>query len=87
MIADFAEKNEQNNLIMYLLSNGVPQPSYDFPESLKSKAVYFVKKSKTALAKDGYRNQIIYGDLSSSPLEQLSALVDEVSQNYLFPGV
>ena len=77
-IVDWVEKGDEVNLIMIVQSNGIPQPFYQFPDNLKSKSVYFVKKNKTALSKDNFRSQIIYGDLSNSPLEQLSALVDEV---------
>lgn len=78
LIVDWVEKGDHMNLIMILQSNGIPLPFYEFPDMLKSKAVYFVKKEKVALSKEKFRSQIIYGDLSNSPLEQLSALVDEV---------
>ena len=78
MIVDFVEKGDQVNLVMILQTNGVPQPTYQFPGSLKSKAVYFVKKGKVALPKEKFRKELMYGDLSNAPLEQLSALVDEV---------
>ena len=82
LIVDWVEKNDEANLIMILQSNGIPQPFYEFPENLKSKSVYFVKKSKSSLSKEKFRSEIIYGDLSNSPLEQLSALVDEVRSFY-----
>ena len=78
IIVDFVEKGDNVNLLMVLQSNGIPLPFYEFPDNLKAKAVYFVKKGKTALGKETFRSQILYGDLSNSPLEQLSALVDEV---------
>lgn len=78
LIVDWVEKGDQLNLIMITQANGIPLPFYEFPDNLRAKSVYFVKKSKHSLSKDGFRSQIIYGDLSNSPLEQLSALVDEV---------
>ena len=79
MIIDYVDKGDQRNLLMVVQSNGIPQPFYEFPGILKAKAVYFVKKGKIPLNKERFRSEIIYGDLSNSPLEQLSALVDEVT--------
>jgi dynein heavy chain len=78
LIVDWVEKGDNINLIMIVQPNGIPLPCYEFPATLKGKAVYFVKKGKIALSKSKFRSEIIYGDLSNSPLEQLSALVDEV---------
>lgn len=59
---------------------GTITPSYKFPTSLKNgmKAVYFIKKRPEPVSQEGVKTALIYGDLSYSPLEQLSALVDEV---------
>lgn len=41
--------------------------------------VYFVKKTKEPVPKDvPVKNAIMYGDISYSPIDQLSAFVDEV---------
>ena len=78
-VLDFFEKQEYNILIIYQNSAGQLQPSFDFPQSLKAKAVYFSKKEKGMnVGKDNFKTALTYGDLSYSPLEQLSALVDEV---------
>ena len=45
----------------------------------KKKALYFIKRKEEAVSKEGIKTALIYGDLSYNPLEQLSALVDEVS--------
>ena len=78
-IMDFLEKQEYNILIIFQNSAGQLQPSFDFPQSMKAKAVYFSKKEKGMnVGKDNFKTALAYGDLSYSPLEQLSALVDEV---------
>lgn len=78
-ILDFFEKQEYNILIIFQNNAGQLQPSFDFPTSMKAKAVYFSKKEKGMnVGKDNFKTALTYGDLSYSPLEQLSALVDEV---------
>ena len=84
LIVDFCEKGDHVNLVMIVQPNGIPLPFYEFPSTLKGKAVYFVKKGKIPLSKGKFRSEMIYGDLSNSPLEQLSALVDEVNFEFLF---
>ncbi|MFN9945030.1 MAG: hypothetical protein ACK56I_36735, partial [bacterium] len=51
----------------------------NYPSVIKTKACYFAKKQKESISKDmNLKEALIYGDLSYSPLEQLSALLDEV---------
>ena len=79
-IIDFFEKPEYNIIVIYQNNAGQLQPTFDFPSSMKAKAVYFSKKEKGMnVGKDNYKTALAYGDLSYSPLEQLSALVDEVT--------
>lgn len=79
-ILDFFEKPEYNIIVIYQNTAGQLQPTFDFPSSMKAKAVYFSKKEKGMnVGKDNYKTALTYGDLSYSPLEQLSALVDEVN--------
>ena len=88
MIQDFLDKNEQNLLVFVLNSTQSLIISYVYPAQLKSKACYFAKKNKEVLSKDmSIKDVLIYGDLSYSPLDQLSAILDEViyeTQNKYF---
>ena len=78
-VIDFFEKPEHNILIIMQNNAGQLQPSFDFPTSTKSKSVYFLKREKGMnVGKDNYKTALTYGDLSYSPLDHLSALVDEV---------
>ena len=67
-------------LILYNLSSGTIAPSLDWPSQISgSRIFYFVKREKEALkrtSKLGF--SLIYGDLSSSPIDQLYYFVDEV---------
>lgn len=81
-IVNFFEKPEIPQLIFSISASGAVIPSYEFPVSLKNaKAVYFIKKKGLGepVSNENIKTALIYGDLSYSPLEQLSALVDEVS--------
>ena len=75
----FYEKPEILQLLVVAGSAGVLTVSLEWPGQLKNKACYFVKKNKEALGKDAQvRSVLLYGDLSYSPVDQLSAFVDEV---------
>ncbi|XP_072167681.1 dynein beta chain, ciliary [Diadema setosum] len=79
LMLEFLEKADYPQLIVTVNPAGLITPSYDFPAALKTtKAVYFIKKSKEAVGKENFKTNLVYGDLSYSPLEQLSALVDEI---------
>ena len=80
LILEFLEKPDNPQLVFTVSAAGLVTPSFEFPTSLKTnKAVYFIKRNKEAIGKENYSKNLVYGDLSYSPLEQLSALVDEVS--------
>ncbi|XP_058061407.1 LOW QUALITY PROTEIN: dynein beta chain, ciliary-like [Anopheles bellator] len=53
-------------------------PSYHYASNAKGKICYFVKISEQALEIGKIREQIIYGDLTPNPIDDLSILVDEI---------
>lgn len=84
MMLEFFEKQDYSQLIIYLNSAGALVPTYEFPATGKNKSVYFLKRDKREnIGKDNFKTALVYGDLSCSPLEQLSALVDEVNEKYM----
>ena len=75
----FFEKPEHSQLLVISGSGSSLSVSLEWPGQLKSKACYFVKKNKEPIGKDAkVREVLLYGDLSYSPVDQLSAFVDEV---------
>ena len=77
---DWFDKPEISSLIVLSNPGGALSAQHEMPSNTKQKAFYFVKKNREAITKDvPLRQAIFYGDLSSSPLEQLSAFVEEVS--------
>lgn len=83
VLLDFMEKVEHNIVIIFQNSAGQLQPLFEFPPTMKAKAVYFMKREKGLnVGKDNFKTALTYGDLSYSPLEQLSSLVEEVISLY-----
>ena len=79
MFTDFFDKAEETHLLVFQTPGGGLSVGKDWPVAIKTKACYFVKKAREAIPKDGvFRNSVLYGDLSYSPIEQLSAFVEEV---------
>lgn len=79
MILEWFDKADLQSLIIVSNPGGSLTAQYEWPANPKQKACYFVKKSKDAIPKDiPFRQAVLYGDLSYSPLDQLSAFVDEV---------
>ena len=82
LFMDFFEKQDVLNLVVSANPAGNLSVSIQWPDKLKTKACYFVKKGREAIGKDTVlRNALLYGDLSYSPVDQLSAFVDEVRIN------
>ncbi|KAF5902959.1 dynein heavy chain 9, axonemal, partial [Clarias magur] len=78
IIQDFLDKPDHTALVVYLNAAGQLVPTDGFVLTSKNKAVYFIKQSRTALCHDTMKADLMYGDMSYSPLEQFSAFVQEV---------
>ena len=78
-LMDFCEKADLPQLILSLNSAGQLQAGDAFPSQSKNKSVYFIRRSKVVLTKTNIKTDILYGDLSYSPLEHLAVLVEDVS--------
>lgn len=85
LIQEFLDKNEQSLLVFILNSSGTLVVQYNYPNQLKNKVCYFAKKNpRDPVSKDAnVKDSLIYGDLSYSPLEQLSVILDEVNFYFL----
>uniref|UniRef100_A0A3Q3NPA1 Dynein heavy chain 9, axonemal-like n=1 Tax=Labrus bergylta TaxID=56723 RepID=A0A3Q3NPA1_9LABR len=77
LLQDFLDRPDQRTLVVSVTAAGLLQPSAGFTGS-KHKAVYFIKQNKTALSAETMKENLVYGDLSYAPLDQFSALVEEV---------
>ena len=79
LLQDFLEKGDSRMLIVYVTPQGQMQPTAEFPTSTKTKAVYFIKRKQEAIRKETITTLLMFGDMSYTPLDQLSSLVDAVS--------
>ena len=79
LLQDFLEKGDSRMLIVYVTPQGQMQPTAEFPTSTKTKAVYFIKRKPEAIRKETITTLLMFGDMSYTPLDQLSLLVDAVS--------
>ena len=79
MMQEFFDKSD--NMILVISSNaaGLLTPSNTFPVTGKTKAVYFIKRGAFTITPDTIQSQLMFGDLSYAPLDQMSSLVDDVS--------
>ena len=82
MFMDWFEKPDLPAMVIVSNPGGSLTAQYEWPANPKQKACYFVKRSRDGISKDvPFRQSVLYGDLSYSPLDQLSAFVDEVSKS------
>nr|XP_033467962.1 dynein heavy chain 9, axonemal [Epinephelus lanceolatus] len=78
VLQEFLDSAERRTLVVSVSAAGLLQPAAGFTAGCKSKAVYFVKQSRTALRLESMKDNLVYGDLSYAPLDHFSALVEEV---------
>ncbi|XP_067615922.1 dynein beta chain, ciliary [Eurosta solidaginis] len=79
VIKEFLDRPIPMVLVIILTQAAQLVPSNTFPLSqLKSKGVYFIKKHPQPVPPEECGNFIIYGDLATRTIDQLSALVEEV---------
>uniref|UniRef100_A0A2I3TJ66 Dynein axonemal heavy chain 17 n=1 Tax=Pan troglodytes TaxID=9598 RepID=A0A2I3TJ66_PANTR len=83
LFTEFFEKPDVQVLVLTLNAAGMIIPCLGFPQSLKSKGVYFIKTKPENINKDNYRARLLYGDISPTPVDQLIAVVEEVLSSLL----
>ncbi|XP_069339031.1 dynein axonemal heavy chain 17 [Eulemur rufifrons] len=83
LFTEFFEKPGVSVLVLTLNPAGMIVPCLGFPESLKSKGVYFLKTEPEAVSKTNYKTCLLYGDISPAPVDQLIAVVEEVLYSLL----
>ncbi|XP_010006976.1 PREDICTED: dynein heavy chain 17, axonemal [Chaetura pelagica] len=74
----FFKQQDVVELVLGLNPAGQLLPSNQFPAALRGKGIYFVKKKKENITRENYQSGLLVGDISSSPVEQLITVVDEV---------
>ena len=80
---DFFEEPKKRTLFVFLGPSGSFVSQLNWPGVHKSKGCYFVKRKAGKIANDAVLSKLlVYGDMSTTPVEQFAILVDEV--RYLF---
>ena len=78
-INEFLEKGEIQVLVIQLTPAGALVPSTKFSLASKNKALYVIKKVPEPIKKAGCKQAMIFGDMATFPLDQLTSVVDAVS--------
>ena len=79
LLNEFLEKGDCRFLCVFTNPQGQMMPTTEFPTVNKSKAIYFVKRFAEVIKRDNLKRLLIFGDLSYTPLDHLTSLVDAVS--------
>lgn len=78
LIGSFIEKSDINSLVISLNAASQLVCSLEFPQTIKNKAVYFIKKDKEVITKDNIKNVFI-GDVANSPVDATIGAIEGVS--------
>lgn len=80
MIMDFFNTPHRDKILFTLNSTGVLMSINDFPKDImKNKISYFIKIELVEVTDINYENILMYGDVSSNPIEHLEAITKNVS--------
>ncbi|XP_037134453.1 dynein heavy chain 9, axonemal [Syngnathus acus] len=78
ILQDFLDKPQHRTLVVCVTATGLLQPVTNFTFQSKNKSVYFLKRSQTTLTAKRMVDNLVCGDLSHSPLDHFSALIEKV---------
>lgn len=65
-------------LLISVTTTGNLSPSLSFPTQCRGKSCYFLRKFLIEVTNSNIRENVIFGDMSHHPVEDLSILVDEI---------
>lgn len=83
MVMDFLNSPDRRRILFTLNSIGVLLPMYDFSEGFKVKASYILKLEPVEVTMDNFDSIFLCGEVSSNAIEDLKAIIENVSKNYL----
>ncbi|XP_068269716.1 LOW QUALITY PROTEIN: dynein axonemal heavy chain 17 [Nyctibius grandis] len=79
----FFRQQDVPELVLGLNTTGQLLPTASFPDALRGKGIYFVKKKRENITQESCRSGLMVGDVDPSPLEQLTAIVEGVTYSLL----
>lgn len=81
---NFFNTPDCDKILFTLNSSGVLTVINDFPEDImNNKISYFIKLELVEVTDINYEVILMYGDVSSNPIEDLEAITKNVSDNYI----
>ncbi|KAF2900340.1 hypothetical protein ILUMI_05842 [Ignelater luminosus] len=78
LIMNFFNNPNIPRLVMTINAGGQLQPVTEFPNNLKTKSSYFIRKQKEIITWENFREILLFGDMSPKPVEELAVLIEEV---------
>ncbi|NXP52612.1 DYH17 protein, partial [Heliornis fulica] len=78
MLDQFFRQQDVLELVLQLNAARQVLPTAAFPPALSRKGLYFVKRKKENITQKNCRSGLLVGDISPSPVEQLSTVMQEV---------
>lgn len=63
---------------MVMTPAGILQPMTTFPNYLKTKTTYFIRRCDDPVTINNFRDILVFGDFSGRPVTELSILTDEI---------
>lgn len=65
-------------MIITINPTGALIPSHTYPIPSKGKSCFFIRKLPVEVTKENIKDVILFGDMSTRPIEDLAILVDEI---------
>lgn len=78
IIMKFFNTPNEKMLTIHISPSGIPQPSLGIQPAAKTKLSYFVRRQPINITEVNYRDELIPGDMSSKPIDELDTLIQEV---------
>jgi hypothetical protein len=80
MVMDFIKSPDKCKILFTLNSAGLMTPMDEFIHSFKTKVSYIVKLDSVEITNDNFESQLICGEVSSNPIEDLKTAAETVSE-------
>lgn len=78
VLLDFLDKSTIPLLLMVINVAGLLVPMTSFPNNLKSKTSYFIRRKPDKVTAENFRDVILFGDFSAKPVSELAVLAEEI---------
>ncbi|XP_029444925.1 dynein heavy chain 11, axonemal [Rhinatrema bivittatum] len=78
-LTEFFETSDPGAFLAFCVSPaGLLTAAREVPSDIKTKAIYIVKKNAEYIGKDNYKQSLVFGELSGTPLKHMTAVIEEV---------